>query len=138
MVELMIVVAVISVLASIIMPKMTGSRAKSQLVACKANLRNLGIAMELYAADNNGKYTPAATTSRTDYTHCSFLIPDYMKSEALCPTGHPYHIVANHPGLRSAPAGCTLIFCYPPTESLHPGLPNYCPYYWMGGKISEN
>jgi len=136
MVEVIIVVAIIAVLASIIMPKFTGARNKAKLTACKANIRQIATAMELYAAANNGKYTPCATSSLTYYTGCYYLVPEYMKTAPLCSTGHTYDIAANHPGLRSAPAGCILVYsmCYSAPHS----LPDFCPYYWVGGSIREN
>jgi len=41
MIELMIVIAIISILATIIIPKMTGARDKSKLEACKTNLKHI-------------------------------------------------------------------------------------------------
>jgi len=61
MVELMIVIAVISVLATIIIPKFSQSRDRAKLSACKVNLKHIGFAMQMYANDNQGCF-PAAET----------------------------------------------------------------------------
>ena len=137
MVELMIVVAVISVLASIIIPKMTGARDKSKLEACKANLRHISIAMDIYANDNRGYYTPCTTSTRTDYANCAYLVPDYMKAIVYCPTGHAYKIVANYGGNGSnIPAGATTVD-NAEAPSRHTGIPNYYPRYVIGQGIVE-
>jgi len=134
MVELMIVIAIISVLATIIIPKFSGARDKSKLEACKANIRHISIAMELYANDNNGAYTPCTTTTFTNYGNCGYLISGaYLKAAPVCPTGHGYVIVANHSGHDSAPNPCTLIYsAWSP--GAHPAVRDgYDPYFWIGG-----
>ena len=137
MVELMIVIAIIAILASIIMPKMSGARERAKLTACKANFRQILTAMTLYSQENNGYYTPCTTSTQTYYGNCSYLVPEYMRTAPRCPTGQTYTICANHTGLWSAPAGCTLVYseCAPST---HAGLANFCPYTWVGGAIKEN
>ena len=139
MIELMIVVAIISILASIIIPKMTGARDSSKLEACKANLRHIAIAMELYAGDNNGKYTPwdGQGSGRVDYG-LSYLTPGYLREAVRCPYGWSYTITANHPGFRSAPAGSTLVYNETSGGVHSPGIPAYCPYYWVGGTVKVN
>jgi len=88
MVELIIVVAIIAVLASIIMPKMTGARSRSKLAACKQNLKNIAMALEMYANDNNNIFNPTGasyvTISGTGTS--SYLFTDgYLKTVPLCP-----------------------------------------------------
>ena len=137
--ELMIVIAIIAVLASIIMPKLGGGRDKAMLNSCKTNLRHIVIAMEMYANDNGGKTTPwnGSGTGRVDYT-MSYMVPTYLREVVKCPYGWGYTITANHPGFRSAPAGCTLVY-NETSGGLHsPGIPAYCPYVWVGGPIKEN
>lgn len=50
--ELMIVVAIITILAGILIPNFTHARAQAQTAACEANLREIATAFELYYADN--------------------------------------------------------------------------------------
>jgi len=136
MVELMIVIAIIAVLASIIMPKMGGSRNKAKLAACKTNLRHIMIAMEMYAHNNNGAYTPCITGTVTYYSTSYLVSGGYLKAIPTCSAGHTYYITANHSAWYHAPAGST--FVYNSGETTHPGLPSQCPYYWVGGSVMEN
>lgn len=53
----------------------TRTSPRSELVACKSNLKNIGIALELYATDYNGTY-PAKL---------DVLTPNYLKSIPQCP-----------------------------------------------------
>lgn len=113
MVEIIIVVAVIAILASIIMPKMMNSRLKANLAACKTNLRHIWIAMELYANDNRGWQTPV-TDGTTCYRYCNnYLVPaGYMKAEPYCPAGHGYviHVNSTLTGWPGVTSGCNVIY----------------------------
>ena len=113
MVEVIIVVAVIAILASIIIPKMSGSRNKANLAACKTNLRHIAIAIQMYANDNQGWETTVTSGSPT-YVYCNnYLVPNgYLRSEPYCPAGHGYVIHANSnltgwPGVKN---GDTVIY----------------------------
>lgn len=52
LIELLVVVAIISLLISILLPSLSGARKQSLQVLCVTNLRSLGQAAQLYAADN--------------------------------------------------------------------------------------
>lgn len=56
LVELLTVVAIIALLASLLMPALRGARAKAQAVACANNLRQLGTGILMYAALHNGNF----------------------------------------------------------------------------------
>jgi len=136
MVEVIIVVAVIAVLASILIPKMSGARNKAALNACKTNLRHIGIGMDMYANDHNGKYVPDSSNRDVGY-----LVTDgYLKAVPLCPIGNPY-LVINY-GVGNCPNGTPAVLCWNWTGSNpngipHPGIHVNCPFYWPTGHIEE-
>jgi prepilin-type processing-associated H-X9-DG protein/prepilin-type N-terminal cleavage/methylation domain-containing protein len=49
--ELLVVVGVIAMLASLLLPALSRARANADATACKSNLRQLGIALQLYVQD---------------------------------------------------------------------------------------
>jgi len=131
MVEVIIVVAIIAILASIIMPKMGGSRESAKIAACMSNIRHILIAMDLYA-NENGKESPwdgTGPTVRHEY-QLTYLIPGYLKSAPVCPTGHTYFISVNTPNgeYSSHPNYATLVVSSSgnPNAS-HPGLTAWSP-----------
>jgi len=136
MVELMIVVAIIAVLASIIMPKMSGARNSAKLNACKANLRHIAVAMSLYNTEYTF-FTPNTGSTEVTYVDCNYLIPNYLKATPRCVTGHRYAISAPSPSWRAIPAGAVRIYCYD-SAGCHAGLADNCPYTWIGGPIKDN
>ena len=57
LIELMVVVVIISLLATIAVPKLTGTRDKAKLASVKSDVRNIMTAQESYFSDNNA-YAP--------------------------------------------------------------------------------
>ena len=57
LIELLIVIAIIAILASMLLPALAKARVKAQSIACCANLSQIGKAIGMYADDYNG-YPP--------------------------------------------------------------------------------
>jgi prepilin-type N-terminal cleavage/methylation domain-containing protein/prepilin-type processing-associated H-X9-DG protein len=51
MVELLVVISVIAILASLLLPSLATAKAKAQAAQCKSNLRHIAIAQALYVTD---------------------------------------------------------------------------------------
>ena len=60
LVEMLVVIAIIGILASLLMPALQSALKSSRQVVCANNLRNLGFGMNDYADANNG-YLPKMT-----------------------------------------------------------------------------
>ncbi|MCD4823202.1 MAG: type II secretion system GspH family protein [Phycisphaerae bacterium] len=114
LIELLVVIAIISLLASILLPSLNRARELTKRTVCAGNLKNIGLAMVVYAGDNNGKYPTVRAAARwpvgsfcndsssTYYWNginmgFSGLVPDYMSSTKVffCPGG-TYFTVENH------------------------------------------
>jgi len=119
LIELLVVIAIIALLMAILMPALQRVKEQAREMACRANLRQYGIAQSMYLDDNDGRY-PSAWTSlvRTESPYSGYprfcrwhdprFPPDgpfwpYLKNTKvhLCPTfkilaksmgeGHPEH-----------------------------------------------
>ena len=53
LIELLVVIAIIGVLIALLAPAIATTREKSQITACINNIRQIGMAMTMYADDNN-------------------------------------------------------------------------------------
>ncbi len=68
LIEILVVVAIISILAALLLPALSSAQNKSRRIACINHLKQLGLGWTMYAADNDGKLAaniPSPTVSNT-------------------------------------------------------------------------
>lgn len=68
LVELMVTIAIIALLAALLLPAISRSKQKARTIACVGNLRQLGLGLQSFVADNHGYPTLFGGTN-TDQSH---------------------------------------------------------------------
>lgn len=58
LIELLVVVSIIAVLSAMLLPALQGARERSKSVVCISNIRQSGMAMAMYADENDGYIEP--------------------------------------------------------------------------------
>jgi len=107
LIELLVVVAVIAILAALLLPALSRSKAKAQGIVCLNNVKQLQLAWGMYAEDNRGRLPPNESvtlpnkfswvqgylnyTSSTQNTNTQLLVdPAYAALAPYIPTYHVY------------------------------------------------
>jgi len=91
-IELLLIVGIIAILVAIAFPVFGIIKEKSKTSACASNLKQLGLAIRLYADDNNGAYPYAgiyAGEQKAFFLEFPIIIAPYVKSTDVffCPNG---------------------------------------------------
>lgn len=134
LIELLIVVAIIAILASLLLPALSRAKLKVRDISCLGHLRQWGLATQLYATDHDDFLPPDGTPNPSDSatnTGWYVLLPRQL--------GLPrYHDMTWRTNPAIAPGSSVFVCPANPRRSNGRNLFHYCLNEHVNGSGEEN
>ena len=92
LIELLVVIGIIAILAALLFPVFAAARNKAPATQCLSNLKQIGLAVEMYASDWDDRF-PFGIDS-ADY-YCPEIWSGYPQYQALISSMYFVHVVLN-------------------------------------------
>jgi prepilin-type N-terminal cleavage/methylation domain-containing protein len=121
LIELLVVIAIIALLAAMLLPALGQAKEKARSIYCVGNLKQIGVALSLYADDHQDKLIPAEYNPRKgSHTDGGWPTIFYnLRYLPAAPTKGYYDVPAGGSVFR-CPAGLPQVYSFNPTSRNDP------------------
>lgn len=131
LVELLVAIAIIAILAALLLPVFSRTKAQGRQTACLSNLRQFGFALQTYASDNDGGLVGnlPANPGSNSWVLGNLQIPDQSTNPAGLRQGLLFAYISQ-PAVYRCPAD-------PSQTDGQPHVRSYSMNGWLGSRCLE-
>lgn len=106
LIELLVVIAIIAILAALLLPALASAKERARATGCLNNLRQIGVAIVLYAGDEDDKLVPAEYNVRNGAAKEEGW-PTLLRNAGYlpAPTSSEYRQIASGASVFRCPSG---------------------------------
>ena len=87
LIELLVVVAILALLTSVLVPSLSAAMERAKVVKVHAELRGIGLALEIYADDADQGYPPVRVSCNSDMLGHEWQLPVELANGGYLPKG---------------------------------------------------
>jgi len=136
LIELLVVLAIIGLLAALLLPALAGAKARGRQIACQNNLRQLGLAAQMYPTDNEGRLVGNFPERSREWQAGNSWVSGSLKA-----AGGPTNTLWLRQGKLFPYLGQVALYRCPADPAQTAGVPHvrsYAMNSWMGSRHMES
>lgn len=108
LIELLVVIAIIGILASVVLASLNSARQKARDARRVADIREVQLALELYADANNGTYPTQGTDAAASTSLAALVTAGYIPAMPTAPGSSVYRYISlDTAGTAACSSSCT-------------------------------
>lgn len=131
LIELLVVIAIIAILSALLLPALTRAREKAHALTCLNNLKQWGLATQLYVTDNSDFLPPEGSPNANSDDGWFVALPRILRQPS-------YHEMPWHTNAGIDPGRCLWICPSNPRRSNGNNLFHYCLNDHINGTGAQN